>query len=319
METFVIMPLTSTYPTGVTTGLLCENIALLYIHPSSKIRARRISPLFAYSEELGYLKTFNEMIKRPHLLEEDVKNAFEFGIEVCEKTGCHVTLYPDARSVYAYTLPYKTRAVIVGKCGDYYQLQTGGYTTKFFQQYMPVRQNKRLFRFFPIKDPFYVIITHPEGTFCNSDLSSSSSSTQQQQKWIPSGKMVRVHRKGFVQDKMVFFSNDGWIAHEDVQPLGKGFVAPCTTASSLSPLCLICTQKPVNCSFIHGDIAHSFCCHDCSQKIAATSTTCPICRLRVDKIVLNFTQEYPSACDDDTKPMIKKKTESPHTPLEVQG
>jgi hypothetical protein len=306
------MPLTTSHPTGVTTGLLCDNISLLYIHPTSKIRARRISPLFIYSEELGYLKTFNEMIKRPHLLEEEVKNAFEFGIEICDKTGCHVSLYPDPRSVYAYTLSYKTRAVIVGKCGDYYQLQTGGYTTKFFQQNMPVRQKKRLFRFFPIKEPFNVIITHPEGTFCNSDLSSSS---QQQQKWIPTGKIVQVHRKGFVQDKMVFFCSDGWIAQEDVQPLGKGIVTASSLSSSVSsPLCLICTQKPVNCSFIHGDIAHSFCCYDCSQKIAASSTTCPICRLRVERIVLNFTQEYPSTCDD-TENTIKKKTEPPYPPL----
>uniref|UniRef100_A0A6C0K3F9 RING-type domain-containing protein n=1 Tax=viral metagenome TaxID=1070528 RepID=A0A6C0K3F9_9ZZZZ len=308
MENFVIIPSNITHPSGMTKGLLCENISLLYIHPSSKIRARRISPLFAYSEELGYLKTFNEMLKRPDLLEEDVKTAFEFEIEICDKTGCHASLYPDARSGYAYTLPYKSKAIIIGKCGDYYQLQTGGWTTKFFQQYYPVRQNKRLFRFIPMKEPIQVMVTHSEGTMCALEK-------KQETKWLPSGSLICVHRKGFVQDKMVFFSKEGWISREDVQPVGKEIAEPPSSVvtKTIHNLCVICAHKAVNCSFIHGDFAHSFCCYDCSQKIAATSTTCPICRLRVEKIVLNFTQEFPSGVELEEEK--EKKTEPSIPPL----
>jgi hypothetical protein len=254
------------------------------------------------------MKTFNEMIKRPHLLEEDVKVAFEFEIEICDKTGCHVSLYPDARSGYAYTLPYKSRAVIIGKCGDYYQLQTGGWTTKFFQQYYPVRQNKRIFRFIPMKGSFQVMVVHPEGTMCHLE-------NKQETKWISSGSLINVQRKGFVQDKMVFFSKEGWIVHEDVQPVGKEIPEPPLPTTTIDNLCVICAQKTVNCSFIHGDFAHSFCCYDCSQKIAATSTTCPICRLRVEKIVLNYIQEFPSLGVGGTEENKEKKTDPSNPPL----
>lgn len=301
METFVIMPLTHAY----TTGTICDNLTLQYLHPSSKIRARRISPLFIYSEELGYMKTFNEIQRRPHLLEEDVKIGFEFGIEICEKSGCHVTLYPDTRAIYAYTLPYKTRSVIIGKKGDYYQLYTGGWTTKFVQQYLPVRQKKRLFRFLPMKQSFFVIITHPEGASCTNESGS---------KWMPMGTLMKVQRKGFVQDKMVFFSESGWVAQDKVQPIGKDIVEPSSLPPPTVHMCLICTQKTVNCSFVHGDFAHSFCCYECSKKIATTSSTCPICRLPVEKIIMNYTQEFPLI--QEGVETLSKKTEAGSLPLQ---
>jgi len=85
----------------------------------------------------------------------------------------------------------------------------------------------------------------------------------------------------------LFDENDGYILHNDVALLGSNF----NLNNKNSNVCFICFQNSINCSYIHGDFAHSFCCFECSKKIL--SKTCPICRLPIEKIVINYTQNVP--------------------------
>jgi len=53
-------------------------------------------------------------------------------------------------------------------------------------------------------------------------------------------------------------------------------------------LCFICLENDIDASFIHGTSAHSISCMACAENWFAQDKSCPVCRTRVEKVVLNF-------------------------------
>lgn len=56
-----------------------------------------------------------------------------------------------------------------------------------------------------------------------------------------------------------------------------------------SELCLFCCTQPKNTSFIHGKTGHQVCCYACAKNHWKKKATCPLCRLKIEKIVKIFT------------------------------
>jgi len=273
METFVILQ------ENVAKCLYCENLAFYYIHPSCKILGKRTSPYFIYTPEYGYIKAFDDNIMLPLVVEETALENFKFQIEICHKNGCHVGLTNDPLFIYYYTLTYKTKVEIVEKTNQYYQLKLGGWATKILKQIYPKPKKLVIFRFLTVKKPFWVIVTNNLGTEWRKNHETRN---------ISFGSIIKIVKKGFVDNKKILYDeNDGYIFHKDVSLLGSNF----NTSVKNSNVCFICFQNSINCSYIHGDFAHSFCCFECSKKIL--SKTCPICRLPIEKIVINYIQNVP--------------------------
>jgi len=54
--------------------------------------------------------------------------------------------------------------------------------------------------------------------------------------------------------------------------------------------CFFCLENDINASFIHGENAHSISCLSCAENWFSKDKSCPVCRTRVEKVVLNFTR-----------------------------
>lgn len=53
-------------------------------------------------------------------------------------------------------------------------------------------------------------------------------------------------------------------------------------------LCIICNIKPKNGIFLHNKIAHMCCCYECSVKTWKTIKRCPVCNLKISKVIKVF-------------------------------
>lgn len=76
---------------------------------------------------------------------------------------------------------------------------------------------------------------------------------------------------------------------------GMDSLTPCPTVLSKahkrdSPCCSICYENTIDAAFIHGETAHSVACLSCARKWFQTKNGCPVCRLGVEKVVMNFSQ-----------------------------
>ena len=274
MESFIILQ------ENINKGLYCENIAFYYLHPTCKLMAKRVSPYFLYSEEYGYIRSFDDVKIVPLVVEETAMEDYKYQVEICNKNGCHVGLNPEPLFIYYYTLTRKTRSEIVVKKNEYYQFKTGGWATKCLKQLLPQPKKLTVFRFLTVKKPFWIIVNTNDCVWKKGDST----------KMISQGTMMKITKKGFHKDQKILYCEDeGYINYEHTVLLGYNFTDVSKTDTNM---CFICTQKPINCSYIHGDFAHSFCCFECSKKIF--TKTCPVCRLVVEKVVINYTQSFPS-------------------------
>ena len=52
--------------------------------------------------------------------------------------------------------------------------------------------------------------------------------------------------------------------------------------------CVLCMNKTVNCTFVHGETGHVCCCLECANAVKKKNNLCPICRLPIDSIVRLF-------------------------------
>lgn len=52
--------------------------------------------------------------------------------------------------------------------------------------------------------------------------------------------------------------------------------------------CIICQEKSSNSTFVHGENGHSVCCLECGIKVLEKDARCPICRMYIEKIILNI-------------------------------
>jgi len=280
METFIILT------QNLTNGFYCENIALYYIQPNSKILAKRISPFFIYSEQYGYIKAFDQMKMMPLCVEESAFNDYLFKVKIIDKNGCHTTFNPHPIFMYYYTLTCNTVTEILEKKDLYYKLSDGGWTTKTFDQVYPTQKKKVLFKFLIIKKPIVVIVSNLLGTVWKKDNET---------KFLTKGTFCEIVKKGFDGDtKVLYCADGGYIPYSDTSLIG--YYALENNQTTLSNKCIICTKSSIDCSYIHGDFSHSFCCYECSKKIL--SAHCPICRLPVEKVVLNYTQSFPTTEKD---------------------
>jgi hypothetical protein len=100
------------------------------------------------------------------------------------------------------------------------------------------------------------------------------------------GDMIQVKKKGFMNDIQVFFYNEGYIEYKDTTLIG--YIEKIVEKSELQN-CHLCLGKDINSTFIHGNSGHSFCCYECAIKF--TGQYCPICRLPIDQIILNYIQK----------------------------
>lgn len=64
-----------------------------------------------------------------------------------------------------------------------------------------------------------------------------------------------------------------------------------TSASNQTPSteCIVCAEQPVAATFVHGSTGHSVCCFECAQKIERGRGCCPVCNLRIEKVIRSFT------------------------------
>jgi hypothetical protein len=253
--------------------LYCEYIAYYFIHPDYKILGKRISPYFIYTSEFGYIKSFDEINMTPILIEEKTLQDYQYNIEIIVKNGCHLfqTIYDQ--EFYYYTIPYKTRTKILSKSNKKYYLECGGWTTQYIQQKLPEKKNIKLFRFFKIQNPFFVIITNHYGT--NIEKSNIH---------LDFGTIIPIFKKGFFNNQKILYTNSGYIYNKDCIIIGNEIKQ--TINFLQNDNCHICNENKINCSFIHKDFSHSFCCLECSMKL--NSSSCPICREKVEKIVLIY-------------------------------
>jgi hypothetical protein len=204
---------------------------------------------------------------KPILVEKNAKNDFDFNVNIIEKSGCHLQLYPDEKSIYFYSLPYKSKNIILQKVNKYYEFKTGGWTTQYNTVFSPKQKSIKIFHMNRVKKPFHVIIISQ-----NHELSFQS--------------LHVIHKKGFSNNQLVYITIDEKIIPKsDVQLIG--YVKPIIPVKlNYNAQCILCMVNPINTSILHGDFAHSFCCSQCSPKLQCN--TCPICRLPIDKIIYNY-------------------------------
>ena len=51
-------------------------------------------------------------------------------------------------------------------------------------------------------------------------------------------------------------------------------------------LCKICEERPRDASFIHKNTSHQYTCYRCAKKLYRIRPTCPVCRMKIEKITL---------------------------------
>jgi hypothetical protein len=265
------------YPT-LQPSIYCEQIANYSIYPGCKILGKRLSPYFIYSQHYGYIKSFDEQSSCPILVEENILQDYEYTVEICDPNGAHLYCVVGGRSTYYQTLTHRTKSTVLSKVGPQYWLQPGsGWTEQFYQQILPNKKKKKIFRFFPIKNPFLIVVNDRGGA----EILDSSLKKEN----LPFGTLLSVHKKGFEGDKMIVYTNRGIIDYKKISLVGA---VPTSALESFHTkgVCVICQLETINTVFLHGDFGHSFSCFGCSQKLLSTS--CPICRLPIDKIVLLY-------------------------------
>lgn len=86
---------------------------------------------------------------------------------------------------------------------------------------------------------------------------------------------------------------DGYILKKDVRLIGyandvdnyypQTYLFPITFLDEKK--CIICSDRLCNSVYVHGQTGHSVSCYDCASK---TASYCPICRKKVEKIILLF-------------------------------
>ncbi|XP_057312399.1 E3 ubiquitin-protein ligase Mdm2-like isoform X1 [Hydractinia symbiolongicarpus] len=52
--------------------------------------------------------------------------------------------------------------------------------------------------------------------------------------------------------------------------------------------CCVCLEGVRNATFIHGDTGHQCCCYDCAKTLKEMKKKCPICRKRIDHVIVNY-------------------------------
>lgn len=52
--------------------------------------------------------------------------------------------------------------------------------------------------------------------------------------------------------------------------------------------CIICQDKSMDATFVHGEIGHSVCCFSCALQAFEKDRRCPICRIETEKVILNI-------------------------------
>lgn len=256
--------------------LYCDYIAYYNLHPNFSFKAKRISPFYIFSEEYGYMKAFDENLMQSLIVEENAQKSFEFRIKIIYKNGGHVLMDNFDNSPYIYTLPLNSEIKIINKEYDNYETSYGGWLNKYLYQKKPIKKRITIFTFENNFKPFLVIISNKNNSYLidNND-----------EKKILNYKSIHlIYKKGFVDDLFILESENGKIPYKDTTLIGYYNIDKINHLNSNN--CVLCTNNPINTSIIHGDFAHSFCCFDCSNKLF--SSTCPICRLPIDKIVLNY-------------------------------
>lgn len=272
--------------------LYSEYVAYYFLHPLSTIRAKRVSPFFIYSEEYGYIKSFDDVLMKPILLEKNSFDSFQFTIKIIERNGGHVQMSPEANAPYLYTLPVNAKVTIIRKEGNYYELQQGGWLNRFVGQLYPKKKNKKVFSILKKFRPIQVMII-------NINHSAMIYPNHPDKKIWEYRSIHTIFKKGFVNNHFVVGNHDGFFPYEDVVPIGyfdSHSILGKIESLRNQPICLLCTTNPINTVAIHGDFSHSFCCYNCSTFL--NSKTCPICRLPIEKIVMNYTISVTNEKDD---------------------
>jgi hypothetical protein len=52
--------------------------------------------------------------------------------------------------------------------------------------------------------------------------------------------------------------------------------------------CIVCTEVDTNTTFVHGESGHSVCCLACAKNIELLENKCPVCREKIDRVILNY-------------------------------
>jgi len=260
--------------------LLCEYMAYYNLHPSYTIKGKRISPYFIYSEQYGYIKAFDELSMKPILIEQNAWDSFLFTIKIIDENGAHVQCDAHKNAPYLYTIPYNSKCTIIAKKDNYYQLQGGGWLNRFIYQIYPTKIKKKVFMMNKYFKPLLVIINNVN----NSTILFPRKQTIEHLKY----KTIHsIFKKGFIDNRFAVKTIYGYIPYEDVSIIGYFNLDDIRTLDSNYPICIICMLNPINTTTIHGDFSHSFCCYDCSKMLH--TKTCPVCRLPIEKIILNYT------------------------------
>jgi len=157
----------------------------------------------------------------------------------------------------------------------------------------------------PIKQAFFVQSLSPSGIVVRSDSEDCSPPLG----IIPYYSTVLIKGKKFAHSNYhqirLELMDGGFIPQNEVRLIGydtesqsqwKGctmeiipnyFCAP----KNNSPQCIICQEKTINSTFVHGNSGHSLCCYPCAQNIfnQKEDPQCPICRQNLDQVILNYT------------------------------
>ena len=51
--------------------------------------------------------------------------------------------------------------------------------------------------------------------------------------------------------------------------------------------CIICFTEPKRAIFVHGKSGHQVSCYRCAEKVRRRLKYCPICRKKIDKVIVN--------------------------------
>lgn len=53
-------------------------------------------------------------------------------------------------------------------------------------------------------------------------------------------------------------------------------------------ICIVCMERPVNATFIHGHTGHTACCLGCALALQVRGETCPVCRREFSSVIRNY-------------------------------
>lgn len=61
-----------------------------------------------------------------------------------------------------------------------------------------------------------------------------------------------------------------------------------TREAQQAATCMICLERVVNATFVHGNTGHTCCCYTCASTLGRRRPTCPICRAPIERVIYNF-------------------------------